>query len=163
MKRWNETKKWIKCIPKFEFMISVSWKTCPFLPGRHWVCRAGEGRGQCWRWCLHIHADRLWWSQWSHCGSYGADDPSGPSLSDPSRCRSSAGTPTVCTPTFKDKNLKCVLVWVNIAEVTNLWTTVLLWPLTSKLTILSMFVYALKLQLRLKIVGLNSICSKIGK
>ena len=67
-------------------------------PGQHWGCRADGGRVQCWRWCLHTHADRPWWSLWSPAGSSVTAVPSGPSPSIPSRYRSSSGTQTACTP-----------------------------------------------------------------
>lgn len=71
------------------------------LPGQHWGCRADGGRVQCWHWCLRSRADRIWWSLWSLGGSCGAAAPSDPSQSAPSRCHSSAGTLTVCTPAQK--------------------------------------------------------------
>lgn len=68
------------------------------LPGPHWVCKADGGHVQCWHWCLHSRADRIWWSLWSLGGSFGAAAPSDPSPSAPSIYHSSADTPTVCTP-----------------------------------------------------------------
>ena len=75
-------------------------------PARRWGCRAGGGRVRCWRWGLHTRADRIWWSLRSPAGSSGAAAPSGPSPSAPSRCRSSAGTLTVCTPGQTQTNRK---------------------------------------------------------
>ena len=67
-------------------------------PVRHLECTAGEGHDRCWRWCLHTHAGKTWWTLWSQRCSFGGAGPSGPSQSAPSRFHSFLGTRTACIP-----------------------------------------------------------------
>lgn len=68
------------------------------LPGQRWGCTEDGDRDLCWDLFHHIHVDKIWWIPEFLLCSSGAAAPWDPSLSAPSKFRSSADTPTCSIP-----------------------------------------------------------------